>query len=105
MFHIRGSGGRIALRPDAWKPATGMAFRNIIDDAGCLQADAARVVVAREVNCLLGAEAQACLSIDCLAIEAMAVVESGLWWLLQVAAQDPRSDVAEVTHPRRTAVG
>jgi hypothetical protein len=63
-----------------------MAFRNIIDDAGCLQADAARVVVAREVNCLLGA-AQACLSMDCRAIEAMAVDGGGFAVELQQAAQ------------------
>ena len=66
----------MALRPEAWNAATGIAFRRIIDDAGCLQAEAcASVAVARDVNCLLGAAAQACLSVDCLAIEAMAAVE------------------------------
>lgn len=55
----------MALRPEAWKAATGIAFRRIIDDAGCLNSEAfANVVDAREVNCLLGAEAKACLSMD-----------------------------------------
>jgi hypothetical protein len=74
-IHIRGKGGRIAFRDEVWNPATGTALRKIIDDAGCLQADAcASDAVAREVNCLLGAEAKACLSIDCLAIDAIAAV-------------------------------
>lgn len=70
---LRGSGGRIALRPEAWKPATGTAFRRSIEEAGCLNAEAfASVVGARVVNCLLGAEAKACLSMDWRAIDAMA---------------------------------
>ena len=68
----------MALRPDAWKAATGMAFRSIIDEAGCLHADAeASVVVAREANCLLGAAAQACRSIDCRAMDAMVRCQVG----------------------------
>jgi hypothetical protein len=79
--HVRGSGGRMALRPEAWKAATLDVPRALRTKAVCSdwrasglevrKVDAANEETGREAICFVGAAAKACLSIVERAIEAM----------------------------------
>jgi hypothetical protein len=80
-FHVRGSGGRMALRPEAWKAAILDDGRELRTKADCSDwrasglevrmVDAAREDMPRGAMCLVGAAAKTCLSMVERAIEAI----------------------------------